>query len=241
MRIEQFLWILRPFLFSNLLNFLALASIETRNSFVEYRKLILLTLFALLIYFFFLFKLHRIILLFIFNSIYRVLYFKLKCISIVALPFYLFRYLSFISFSIFIPRCMDILMYLTYVIHVSVIFLFPFYPIFSYSILSFFYSIFFFKMNSSQSSVITFYFDSSFSFSIIFACLTSICPYVSSTITSQFSLFHLLFRIIMLIRCNLHLILIKQLRESNIFWESYRKYTFQNIKMRKTFADNKKF
>lgn len=230
MRIEQFLWILRPFLFSNLLNFLALASIETRNSFVEYRKLILLTLFALLIYFFFLFKLHRIILLFIFNSIYRVLYFKLKCISIVALLFYLFRYLSFISFSIFIPRCMDILMYLTYVIHVSVIFLFPFYPIFSYSILSFFYSIFFFKMNSSQSSVITFYFDSSFSFCIIFACLTSISPYVSSIITS-----HLLFRIIMLIRwiINLHLILIKQLRESNIFWESYRKYTFQNIKMRR--------
>lgn len=112
MRIEQFLWISRPFLFSNLFNFLALASIETRNSFVEYRKLILLTLFALLIYFFFLFKLHRIILPFIFNSIYRVLYFKLKCISIVALPFYLFRYLSFISFSIFIPRCMDILMYL---------------------------------------------------------------------------------------------------------------------------------
>lgn len=230
MRIEQFLWISRPFLFSNLFNFLALASIETRNSFVEYRKLILLTLFALLIYFFFLFKLHRIILLFIFNSIYRVLYFKLKCISIVALLFYLFRYLSFISFSIFIPRCMDILMYLTYVIHVSVIFLFPFYPIFSYSILSFFYSIFFFKMNSSQSSVITFYFDSSFSFCIIFACLTSISPYVSSIITS-----HLLFRIIMLIRwiINLHLILIKQLRESNIFWESYRKYTFQNIKMRR--------
>lgn len=231
MRIEQFLWILRPFLFSNLLNFLALASIETRNSFVEYRKLILLTLFALLIYlFFFLFKLHRIILPFIFNSIHRVLYFKLKCISIVALLFIysviylLFRFL-FLFRDAWIFWCISF-----YVIHVSVIFLFPFYPIFSYSILSFFYSIFFFKMNSSQSSVITFYFDSSFSFSIIFACLTSISPYVSSIITS-----HLLFRIIMLIRwiINLHLILIKQLRESNIFWESYRKYTFQNIKMRK--------
>lgn len=147
--------------------------------------------------------------------------------------FYLFRYLSFISFSIFIPRCMDILMYLVLCNSRFCDISIPFYSIFLHSILSFFYSIFFFKMNSSQSSVITFYFDSSFSFSIIFACLTSICPYVSSTITSQFSLFHLLFRIIMLIRCNLHLILIKQLRESNIFWESYQKYTFQNIKMRR--------
>lgn len=159
----------------------------------------------------------------------------LLCFFIYSVIYLSFRFL-FLFRDAWIFWCISF-----YVIHVSVIFLFPFYPIFSYSILSFFYSIFFFKMNSSQSSVITFYFDSSFSFCIIFAYLTSICPYVSSTITSQFSLFHLLFRIIMLIRCNLHLILIKQLRESNIFWESYRKYTFQNIKMRKTFADNKKF
>lgn len=161
----------------------------------------------------------------------------LLCFFIYSVIYLLFRFL-FLFRDAWIFWCISF-----YVIHVSVIFLFPFYPIFSYSILSFFYSIFFFKMNSSQSSVITFYFDSSFSFCIIFACLTSISPYVSSIITSQFSLFHLLFRIIILIRwiINLHLILIKQLRESNIFWESYRKYTFQNIKMRKTFADNKKF
>lgn len=135
------------------------------------------------------------------------------CFAFLFIPLSIFHFV-FYFYSAWIFWCISF-----YVIHVSVIFLFPFYPIFSYSILFFFYSIFFFKMNSSQSSVITFYFDSSFSFSIIFACLTSICPYVSSTITSQFSLFHLLFRIIMLIRSiiNLHLILIKQLRESNIF------------------------
>lgn len=106
------------------------------------------------IHFYLLFKLLTIIIPFIFNQL--LLYFKLECISLL---FYLFHYLPFISFpfSIFIPRCMDILVYLVPSCNSR------FSDISISSFLSYFFifcsyypfSIFFlFKMNSSQSSVL---------------------------------------------------------------------------------------
>lgn len=105
------------------------------------------------IHFYLLFKLLTIIIPFIFNQL--LLYFKLECISFESLLFYLFHYLPFISFpfSIFIPRCMDILVYLVPSCNSR------FSDISISSFLSYFFifcsyypfSIFFlFKMNSSQ-------------------------------------------------------------------------------------------
>lgn len=142
------------------------------------------TFFALFIYlFFFLFKLHKIILPFIFNS--RTLFQAQMYFNC----FYLFHYPSFISFSIFIPRYFGVSR------SISVIFLFPFHPIFT----SFHpFPTFFFFQNEFP-SIVRYYFPFRFffQFCIIFACLTLICSYVSSTITSRFSLFHLLFQILM--------------------------------------------
>lgn len=112
------------------------------------------TFFALFIYlFFFLFKLHKIILPFIFNSrtlFQAQMYFNIFTYSIIHL---LFRFL-------FLFR--DILGYL-------VLFLWYFYFLFIlFFILRFilFLLFFFFKMNSPQSSVITFHFDFSSSFAL---------------------------------------------------------------------------
>ena len=102
-------------MFSNFLNFLALASIERRNFFR----------FIYLFFFFFLFKLHKIILPFIFNS--RTLFQAQMYFNC----FYLFHYPSFISFSIFIPRYFGVSR------SIFVIFLFPFHPIFHTSFHSF--------------------------------------------------------------------------------------------------------
>lgn len=108
------------------------------------------TFFALFIYlFFFLFKLHKIILPFIFNS--RTLFQAQMYFNC----FYLFHYPSFISFSIFIPRYFGVSR------SISVIFLFPFHPIFHTSFHPF--PTFFFFQNEFP-SIVRYYFPFRFFF-----------------------------------------------------------------------------
>lgn len=108
------------------------------------------TFFALFIYlFFFLFKLHKIILPFIFNS--RTLFQAQMYFNC----FYLFHYPSFISFSIFIPRYFGVSR------SISVIFLFPFHPIFHTSFHPF---PTFFLFQNEFPSIVRYYFPFRFFF-----------------------------------------------------------------------------